>query len=183
MVGDSNPFSLDISLDFSIPKSSSDEIESLLIDKSDPNLVYSLGRNGVITSWDLSNRRVVSNISIPSAADATMTVADSRSVDSLYWLEEHGYLVLFHGALYYWNTTTLDVLFCSSISNYHTNPDLLQIIRICVTSSLVFVAYQYLYFSSFYVELCKRMCFFRFPKNSAIRTMMNRFLCSMSILF
>ena len=89
---------------------------------------------------------MVSNISIPSIADATTMVDDSRSVNSLYWLEEHGYLVLFHGALYYWNTTTLDVVFCSSISNYHTNPDLLQIIRICVTSSLVFVAYQYLHF-------------------------------------
>lgn len=183
MVEDSSSFFLDISLDFSIPKKCGNEIESLLIDKSDPNLVYSLSRNGVITSWDLSNRKVISNISIPSVADATTTVEDSRSINSLYWLEEHSYLVLFHGALYYWNTTTLDVVFCSSISDYRTNPDLLQIIRICVTSSLVFVAYQYLYFSFFYVELCERMYFFRFPKNNVIRTMMNRSLCSMFILF
>lgn len=72
-----------------------------------------------------------------------MESGDFPSSNSIQWLEKDCYLILYRGIAFHWNALTLDINFCSGLSNFRTNPDLLWIDRICVSSSLVFAVYKW----------------------------------------
>lgn len=71
-----------------------------------------------------------------------MESGDFPSFNSIQWLEEDCYLILYRGIVFSWNAMTLDIHFCSALSNFRANSDLLWIDRICVSSCLVFAVYK-----------------------------------------
>lgn len=115
--------------------------------------MYSLSANGMLTVWDVNERRIVANtpITVEKSAIHPTNSVFSEDDNSIDWLCESIYLVLFNGVLYYWDILSLSVSFCNSISNYSTHSDLLSVRHFYKDQSLCFVVYQYPFLSFSYI--------------------------------
>lgn len=108
------------------------------------NHLYSLNSKGIINVWDLSEFRIISNIYIPIETKAVHpTKMDShQSHNKLEWLSDTSYLILFEGNLYFWDSLSLSITFCSAVCNYSTHSECIQVRDFIRDQSVVFVVYR-----------------------------------------
>ena len=114
-----------------------------------------LNSNGVVVVMHLQQQKVIRCVTIKEELQAAV---EGESYNSLCWLGDSSYLILFHGALYTWDSLMSHMLFCQYIPCHVTNPALRAVTHVCVGPSLVVLTYAYGRLVSFPVERARKRC-------------------------
>lgn len=102
------------------------------------DVLYMLNSNGVIATMHLQQQKVTGSVVLREEPQAAV---EGESYNAMCWLGDSSYLILFHGALYSWDSLTSRTLFCQYIPCHATNAALRAVTHVRVGPSLVVLAY------------------------------------------